>query len=213
MEDRFTVLRTEYETEGLRRAALDPNPVRQFSAWFDEAVGAGVPQANAMVLATADLAGAPSARAVLLKDFDDRGFVFYTNLESRKGVELHANPQAALCFVWLPLHRQIRIEGRVEVVADAEADEYFRTRPHGAQIASTVSAQSRPVRDRAELEDRYAETAEMYPELPVPRPPHWSGFRVVPQAFEFWQGREFRLHDRFQYERRGGVWTITRLAP
>lgn len=213
MNERIAQLREEYETEGLRRDMLDPDPIRQFAQWFEVAFTAGVPQPNTMVVATAAADGRPSARAVLLKGFDERGFVFYTNLESVKGRDLAANPQAGLCLVWLPLHRQVRIEGRTELVSGEEADAYFRSRPYGAQIAAAVSPQSRPIGDREELEAAYAAMEQAHPAPPVPRPATWAGFRVIPDRIEFWQGRQFRLHDRFQYRREGEEWTIERLAP
>ncbi len=213
MDDRITALREEYESEGLRRAMLDADPIRQFDTWFQAALDGGVAQANAMVLATATPDGRPSARAVLLKAFDDRGFVFYTNLTSRKGRELAGNPRAALCLVWQQLHRQVRIEGATEVVSGAEADAYFVSRPYEAQLAAAASPQSSPVASRAELETRLEQFRARYPRPPVPRPPTWTGVRVVPDAIEFWQGRQFRLHDRFLYRRTAGGWDVQRLAP
>lgn len=206
-------LREEYETEGLPKSDVDADPIRQFGRWMGEAIEAGVIQANAMVLATADGRGRVSSRAVLLKGYDARGFVFYTNLESRKSREIEANPWAALCIVWLDLHRQIRIEGRVEHVDDGDADEYFASRPRDARIAAIVSPQSRTIEDRAALDLLVSREQARYGAGSIPRPPHWGGFRVRPQQVEFWQGRRHRLHDRIVYTREGDVWSIERLAP
>ena len=192
---------------------LDPDPLRQFEAWFAEAREAGVEVPEAMALATATPSGRPSARMVLLKGADERGFAFHTNYESRKGDELAANPQAALLFHWRPLGRQVRVEGRVERVSPDESEAYFRTRPLGSRIAAWASPQSRPLTDRAELERLYEEASERLPGDDVPRPPHWGGFRLVPVAYEFWQHAENRLHDRVRYERDGNGWRRERLAP
>jgi pyridoxamine 5'-phosphate oxidase len=192
---------------------LDPSPLRQFQRWFEEARAGGVEVPEAMALATATPTGRPSVRMVLLKGADERGFAFYTNDESRKGAELAANPHAALLFHWQPLGRQVRVEGRVDRVPDAESDAYFASRPHGSRLAAWASPQSRPIADREELERLYAEAAGRYPGEEVPRPPHWGGFRVVPEAYEFWQHAGDRLHDRARYELDGGVWTRMRLGP
>ena len=190
---------------------LHPDPLRQFERWFEAAGNAvAVPEAVALATATAD--GRPSARMVLLKAADDRGFAFYTNAESRKGRELAANPHAALLFHWQPLGRQVRVEGQVERVTDDEADAYFRTRPLGSRHAAWASPQSRPLDDRAELERLYADAVERHGDDP-PLPPHWGGFRLVPNAYEFWQHGDDRLHDRFRYERNATGWSRTRLAP
>ena len=190
---------------------LHPEPLRQFERWFEAAGNAvAVPEAVALATATAD--GRPSARMVLLKAADDRGFAFYTNAESRKGRELAANPHAALLFHWQPLGRQVRVEGQVERVTDDEADAYFRTRPLGSRHAAWASPQSRPLDDRAELERLYADAVERHGDDP-PLPPHWGGFRLVPNAYEFWQHGDDRLHDRFRYERNATGWSRTRLAP
>ncbi len=199
-------------TRPLRRRDLDPDPFRQFEAWFDAAREAGLPLAEAMTLATASADGAPSARVVLLKGVDS-GFVFFTNQESRKGRELDANPSAALVFHWQPLGRQVRVEGAVERVSVAESAEYFATRPRGAQLGAWASPQSEPLADRAELEERLARVAGEHEGGDVPVPPFWGGFRLVPARLEFWQHQDDRLHDRFAYERDGDAWRITRLAP
>jgi len=185
-------------------------PFTQFERWFAEAKAKEPALPEAMSLATASRAGAPSTRLVLMKSVDRRGFVFYTNFESRKGEELTANPRAALCFHWKSLLRQVRVEGAVEVVSAAEADAYFATRPRGAQIAS---AQSRPYGTRIELEARLKEAEARFAEGVVPRPPFWSGYRVVPALFEFWEDRPFRLHDRLVYRREGEGWRTERLYP
>ena len=192
---------------------MDPDPVRQFGRWMEEAAEAGEPQPNAAVLASADRRGRPSARAVLLKGWGPEGFVFYTNLESRKAAEIEANPHAALCIVWLGLHRQVRIEGRVEQLDGAASDAYFASRPREAQIAAAASPQSRALRDRAELEELVAQRQSGYGEGPVPRPDCWGGLAVRPVRFEFWQGRRHRLHDRIVYAAEGEGWRIERLAP
>jgi pyridoxamine 5'-phosphate oxidase len=195
----------------LDESDLDLDPLRQFAVWFEEAGTAGVRAPEAMALATAAADGRPSARMVLLKGFDERGFVFFTGYESRKGAELAANPRAALLFYWDPLGRQVRIEGPVERVAEAESDAYFASRPRGAQISASVSPQSRVVESRAALEAAAAELEARGGELP--RPPGWGGFRLAPETYEFWQHRANRLHDRLSYRRDGRAWKITRLGP
>jgi pyridoxamine 5'-phosphate oxidase len=197
----------------LRRSALDPDPLQQFRRWFSEAEQAGLKAPQAMALATATVDGSPSVRMVLLKGADEHGFVFFTGYVSRKAGELDANPRAALLFHWDSLGRQVRVEGRVERVAGQESDAYFATRPRGAQLAAAASQQSSVLRDRAEIDDRVAELAREHDDSDVRRPDHWGGYRLVPEAYEFWQHRDDRLHDRFRYRRANGDWVIERLSP
>ena len=215
MEPRATHARKEYEQATLDETTVAPDPIRQFAVWYDEAVAAGVPEPEAMTLATATPAGRPSARVVLLRGFDARGFCFYTNYGSHKGRELTANPHAALTFHWPDLERQIRIEGRVEQTTAAESDEYFRTRPSTSRIGAWSSPQSEVISDRGSLEALFARFRADHPDdSAIPRPPNWGGFRVVPERIEFWQGRPSRLHDRLRFRRDAdGAWTLERLAP
>jgi pyridoxamine 5'-phosphate oxidase len=190
----------------------ETEPLTPFRRWLDEA-WKGEPNAHAMGLATTTPEGRPSARMVLLKGLDKRGFVFYTNLDSRKSRELFANPHAALCFMWKSLNRQVRIEGIIELVGDDEADAYFASRPRDSQIGAWASDQSQPLASRAELERRVEEFSHRFGDATVPRPPNWSGFRVIPQRIEFWQERPFRLHDRLLFVREGEEWRRERLYP
>ena len=197
----------------LTEIGVENDPVAQFAQWYERAQATVKPLPDAVALATATPAGHPSLRMVLLKGFDAHGFVFYTNFRSRKGRELARNPRAALLFYWGEIGRQVRIDGRVEKLMARESDEYFATRPRGSQLSAWASPQSALVAGRGPLERRFAAFARKYPGA-VPRPPHWCGYRLVPEAFEFWQGREDRLHDRILYRRvRGGRWRIERLAP
>lgn len=207
----FEELRTEYDAPGLDRGDLSSNPFVEFRAWLDDAAARDVPEPNAFVLATA-IGAKPSARAVLLKGVD-HGFVFFTNYNSDKGRQLAENPNAAVCFTWLPIHRQIRIEGTVERISADESDRYFAIRPLGSQIASAASPQSRELADRNELRSLFADLADSIGDGPVVRPNWWGGYRVIPERFEFWQGQRNRLHDRFVYELSDVTWKITRLAP
>jgi pyridoxamine 5'-phosphate oxidase len=204
-------IRESYGARGLRRSDLAPDPFEQFGAWFDEWVDLAPYDATAVALATASADGRPSVRFVLLKGVD-RGFVFFTNYDSRKGDELAANPQAALCFGWLEVQRQVRVVGAVERVDPSESDAYFATRPVGSRLGAWASEQSRPIEDRDALEARWADAGARYGD-DVPRPPHWGGYRLVPDEVEFWQGRPSRLHDRFRYTRAADGWDITRLQP
>jgi pyridoxamine 5'-phosphate oxidase len=210
----LAALRQDYVAHGLRRADLDPDPIRQFDAWFGEAAAAEIPDVNAVALATAGADGAPAVRVVLLKEVSNRGFVFFTNHESEKGRHLAENPRASLNFFWEPLERQIRINGRVERTSREESEAYFHSRPRGSQISAWSSRQSEVVDARRVLDARFAKMEERYAGGEVPLPPHWGGYRVLPEMIEFWQGRTNRLHDRFRYTRQvDGSWRIDRLAP
>jgi pyridoxamine 5'-phosphate oxidase len=206
-------LRKEYTSAGLDEADVDPDPIVQFHEWFENAVEADLHEPNAMILATATTDGKPSARTVLLKGSDERGFVFYTNYEGRKAGELEVNPMCALLFYWGELERQIRIEGRASRLSSEESDAYFAGRPRGSRLGAWASEQSRPVKDRSILEERVRALETEYEGREIPRPSFWGGYRVEPDAIEFWHGRESRLHDRLVYLRNEGGWKIVRLQP
>ena len=230
-------IRREYNLAGLRRRDLDPNPIAQFQRWFAQAAGARVSgrvrgffvklykalfmgersalvEVNAMTLATADKEGRPSARIVLLKGVDERGFVFFTNYDSRKGHELTENPNAALVFYWADQERQICVAGPVSRVSEAESEAYFKSRPRGSRLAAWASRQSEVLADRAALEQQWKELEAKYPGEDVPKPPYWGGYVLSPVRFEFWQGRPSRMHDRFRYTKQeDGSWRIERLSP
>ena len=206
-------LRREYSSRALNEADADTDPIRQFSMWFAEAVKAELLDANAMTLATVSPAGEPAARIVLLKGFDDSGFVFFTNYESAKGRDLAAHPRACLLFFWRELERQVRITGAIEKVAEAESEEYFHSRPFESQVGAWASAQSTTVASRALLDARYAKLKADYAGRVVPLPPFWGGYRVTANSMEFWQGRTSRLHDRLLYTREYGSWKRSRLSP
>jgi pyridoxamine 5'-phosphate oxidase len=205
-------LRKSYERAELDETASDPDPLRQFQLWLDQAIAAQLPEPNAMTLATVGEDGRPSTRIVLIKGLDEGGIVWYTNYESRKGRELAAQPFAALQFHWVELERVVRIEGRVSKVSDAESDAYFASRPLDSRIGAWASPQSRVIASRAELMARAARYGARFM-LSPPRPPHWGGYRLVPDRWEFWQGRKSRLHDRLRYTQAGGDWVRERLAP
>ena len=206
-------MRVEYRNLPLDRDQLDDDPVIQFSRWMSEAEESGIDEANAFVVATADRNGRPSARTVLLKGAGPEGFDFYTNYQSRKAIEIEGNPIAAAVFLWVPIRRQVRIEGTVSRVDPGLSDAYFASRPLESRLASAASPQSMVVANREELEAALDEIRSRYPDGDVPRPANWGGYRIFPNTYEFWQGREARFHDRFLYTRDGDRWQIERLAP
>jgi pyridoxamine 5'-phosphate oxidase len=206
-------MRDEDVGAGLSEGDVDPDPVVQFGRWFDDARAADLEEPSAMTLATATADGVPSARMVLLRGVDQRGFVFYTNYESRKAAELGANPRAALVFWWGALHRQVRVEGPVQPTSQEESAAYFRTRPPASRLSAWASPQSRVIPGREVLDQRVAELAARHPDGDVPLPPFWGGYRLVPEVVELWQQRPDRLHDRLRYTRTPGGWRIERLAP
>jgi pyridoxamine 5'-phosphate oxidase len=209
----FAHLRREYVQAGLDRNELAAEPAAQFHQWFEQALRAGITEPNAMTLATVGARGRPSTRVVLLKAFDERGLAFFTNFESRKSRDITTQPHVALHFAWLDLERQVSIEGPAERVSAEESAAYFAKRPYGNQLGAWVSAQSSVITTRGEMEKKLEELKAQYPEGQVPMPPHWGGFRVVPDVWEFWQGRPNRLHDRFRYRREKNAWVVERLSP
>jgi pyridoxamine 5'-phosphate oxidase len=213
-DSRIDHLRVDYSgRKPLEREDLSPDPVEQFRSWFAEARDSGIPEPNAMTLATADAAGRVSSRTVLLKAFDASGFVFFTNYGSRKALQIAENPHSSLLFPWVALARQVSIEGRTEKISAAESLAYFASRPFGSRIGAWVSEQSTVITSRAVLAAKFQELKERFASGEVPKPAGWGGYRVVPVRIEFWQGGADRLHDRFAYSRDGDGWTIERLAP
>lgn len=209
----FATLREQYQSAPLDRADVDPDPIVQVAAWLTAWSEVAPREPSAAVLATADADGRPAARTVLVRGLDHAGCAFFTNYESRKGRHLAANPQASLLFQWVPVLRQIELVGSVHRLAADESDAYFAGRPRGSQLAAWASAQSTELSDRAELEARFVAAEAEYGDGPIPRPPHWGGYRLVPDTIELWQGRPDRLHDRLRYERAGDAWTLTRISP
>lgn len=206
-------IRREYAREELLEENVDPDPIKQFSVWFEQALHSRVIEPNAMSLATATEEAKPSVRIVLLKGFDKEGFRFFTNYTSRKGRELDANPYASLCFFWPELERQVRIEGSVKRVSRRESEEYFKTRPRLSRLGAWASEQSSELSSRKELEDNFKKLRDKYEDRPIPTPDFWGGFCLEPNAVEFWQGREGRMHDRLLYEKKSGKWKLKRLSP
>lgn len=206
-------IRTDYKQHTLSESDVQPNPIEQFGVWFEEALRAEVIEPNAMTLATVDDTGQPSARIMLLKGFNSKGFVFYTNYESRKGKALQAHPLAALAFFWPELERQVRIEGRISKVSEHESNEYFQSRPFESRVGAWVSKQSTTIESRDVLEQHFAELMEQYRDGSVPLPPFWGGFLLQPTRIEFWQGRPSRLHDRILYTLESDEWRRSRLSP
>ncbi len=206
--------RREYMSQGLDLGDLDKDPVKQFESWFQQASDAGIQDANAFSLATYDLTSGPSVRTVLLKLFDAKGFVFFTNYNSQKSKQIQSNGQVAMLFPWLPLNRQVKVEGHCEKISTAASLKYFATRPRGSQIGAWCSDQSEVIESRSFLEQKYREAADKFKSGVIPLPSSWGGYRIVPHSIEFWQGQENRLHDRFQYTKQGNEgWSIERLAP
>ena len=205
--------RVQYETAGLDLADLDRSPFAQWQLWYSQAADAEVAEPNAMTVSTVDSDGVPDARVVLARHFDEAGIVFFTNYQSVKGLQVEGHPQVAATFAWLDLHRQVRVRGSVERVSIAESDSYFASRPRESQLGAWASPQSQEINDRESLAALVDEVTARFEGTEVPRPPHWGGYRIVPDTFEFWQGRPSRLHDRFRYARHKDEWVITRLAP
>jgi len=206
-------IRKDYQLQSLSESDVKQDPIGQFGKWWDEAIASSIDEVNAMTLSTVTAEGKPSARIVLLKGFDERGFVFFTNYESNKGAQLTANPFASLVFFWKELERQVRIEGICEKVSEQDSDDYFHSRPIGSQLGACASPQSRVIESRRVIENNLEKLQDQYRDTEIPRPAHWGGYRVVPQAIEFWQGRSSRLHDRIKYTKENQSWKIVRLAP
>lgn len=206
-------IRRDYQRETLDEKDVAPQPFAQFTRWWQEAVNSSIDEVNAMTLSTVDANGHPNARVVLLKGYDDAGFVFFTNYHSAKGRELEARPYASLLFFWKELERQVRISGKAEKIAAEDSDAYFESRPAGSRLGAWVSDQSAVISGRHELEEKLAGFTDRYPDGNIARPPHWGGYRVIPDAFEFWQGRSSRLHDRIRYRKQNDGWLIERLSP
>src|SRR6056297_1742252 len=212
-KEQLQKLREDYSKHSLDESDVNSDPVEQFESWMKEAMNAEVPEPNAMTLSTVDANNKPHSRVVLLKGIEEGDFVFYTNWQSEKGSELEQNPNAALCFLWLELERQVRIEGVAEKLSQEESEEYFKKRPYKSQIGALASNQSSVVPNREFLEKRFEELEEKYNEGDVPKPESWGGYRIKPEILEFWQGRRSRLHDRIKYEKVGNKWDIKRLSP
>jgi pyridoxamine 5'-phosphate oxidase len=213
MQKNIADIRRDYSLHSLNESDVASNPIEQFARWFNEALTSEIIEVNAMTLATSSKDGKPSARIVLLKGFDERGFVFFSNYESKKGKALAENPNAALIFFWKEIERQIRIEGVIEKISAAESDEYFFSRPEGSRLGAWASPQSKIIKNRDVLEENVQRFSNEFKNS-IPRPPHWGGYRVMPELMEFWQGRSNRLHDRIQYTKTGsGSWKVDRLAP
>ncbi|CDI00766.1 Pyridoxine/pyridoxamine 5'-phosphate oxidase [Candidatus Competibacter denitrificans Run_A_D11] len=213
MDKSIAELRRDYTLGALSKTSVDPDPIKQFQRWLQEAIAAQLPEPNAMTVATADLSGHCHARAMLLKVCDANGFVFFTNYQSDKGQQLLENPHVALVFLWLELQRQVRIEGTVTKISSAESEAYFHTRPRESRLGALVSQQSQVVASRKQLDERFQQLAAQYPDDVIPMPEHWGGYRVWPVMMEFWQGRQGRLHDRLRYRREEKGWRLERLEP
>lgn len=213
MEKELSHLRVDYTSGTLTESDMDSDPFLQFTQWLQAAIAAGMHEPNAMAVGTVSPDGSPSVRILLLREVDGRGFVFYTNFESRKGFDLKQRPRAAATFWWGPMHRQVRVEGTVEVVESETADAYFATRPRGSQLGAWASPQSRVIGSRSVLDERLQDATDRFADSSVPRPPFWGGYRIVPHSIEFWQGRTSRLHDRLRYRLVDGGWILERMAP
>lgn len=213
MNEAIASIRKDYKLKSLLEADVEKDPVTQFSVWWDEALKSDIIEVNAMTLATCNIEAKPFARIVLLKGFTNEGFIFYTNYQSSKGKELENNPNAALVFFWKELERQVRIEGAVEKISEAESDNYFQSRPTGSKIGAWASAQSSTVANREAIEENYLNYFDKFNSQHIPRPPYWGGYIVKPEKIEFWQGRSSRLHDRILYTKQNDDWKIERLSP